>query len=686
MICSNSGVMGLKNGMGASGSQTAGSTENTGGALFANTLAHAAASDKNQRAVRAKSGWRQESAGSRKDPAGKDAGGAAKEARAAGLTASGPRFSKGSAADAKGADDLLAPGVRECLQKLLAAADQLEPEAKISEILEASEISEISEMLKALREQSGEGAGAYELPGMLSLILENTGGILADNIAAPADSKTDYRHGEQELKQDGKFLTPGLGADALQGGKAQLRQVLEALQTLALDGKPGGRRAGEMQGARADTGKDLQVNLERLLANLESGFFKGQATEVSGTGSSGTAEELRIQVERLLANLESGPLKGQSAEAQPAGPAAAEELRANLAHLLKTLENGFLKPGGLASTNLEADTAEELHTNLKRLLTALENGSSRGQHTEAARSGSDAGHELQAQLERLLKAAEQAPGPARAENAGEAAILAKAGDRAGLTEGHGQSQGEQSLRQLLNDLAAQAKNTGSEKPDAGAAGALASQSQEPETNLQNVEQLLKNMEARPGAAKDSGGKAAEILGQTQSPLQGNEKAEAAAAPMRQAAPGFDRALQGAENRIVSQVFVRLFSGVREGSGNMTINMHPPELGSVKVRILSDRGHLSVSFHPQNHQVVGVLEKHLPTLQQSLADQGIDVSDLQVSVDSGGEEGRSQFEEQAFASSNTKTGRPEAAENDPEQGTAGLSPAMDGRLQGLSLRV
>ncbi|MFW5901418.1 MAG: flagellar hook-length control protein FliK [Thermodesulfobacteriota bacterium] len=145
-------------------------------------------------------------------------------------------------------------------------------------------------------------------------------------------------------------------------------------------------------------------------------------------------------------------------------------------------------------------------------------------------------------------------------------------------------------------------------------------------------------------------------------------------------------LQNAENRVVSQVFVRLFSGARQGSGSMTINMHPPELGSVKVRIASESGHLNVSLHPQNHQVVGILERHLPTLQQSLADQGIDISDMQVSVDSGGEEGTSRFEEQAFDGRQQRASKTETADPDAKA-LAETSQASESNSEsGLSLRV
>lgn len=654
MITANSVLMGLKSDVDAPGRQPAGSGEKSGASLFDNTLANAGGRDKNQpadpgRAENARTPIREQSGAedrsrcretelaqhNRESAAnGKPAPG---KASAAGTSPSAGAGNDTKAPEAGGAlsmTDMTDADIRQGLQELLAAAGK-----------DASD-PEISEILEALGVQAGEVGGAPEsgdaalLAGILSLLSENQ--AMTDNSRGfPAGQIAGFLEGNGDVK----FLALHPEAAGLQEGKAQLRQNLDSLRALITEGDTAGARNGEMTGAKAEGGSELQANLKGLLAALENGSMKGRDTG---------AEAVQTQVERLLASFENGSLKLQGAG---------------------------------------SDTSEDLRANLARLLRALEGEALKGRGPETVPAGSDAGRELRAQLERMFRSAENEPGPGvSAKVAAEAVPPVKPGVRAGSAEGGGNGRdgfptaAEQSLRQLLNELAGQVKTSGSEKTDSGMAA-----SQDAEGHLQNVEQLLKNltsekMEGRPGAAKDSGAaRAMETLGQTQSTAQGSEKGEAAAAPAKQAAPGFDRALQGAENRIVSQVFVRLFSGVRQGSGNMTINMHPPELGSVKVRIVSDRGHLSVSLHPQNHQVVGILEKHLPMLQQSLADQDIDVSDLQVSVDSGGEEGQPQFEDPAFRPPNPNMAV-SADENEPEPGSAVMPPAGTGRAQGLSLRV
>jgi hypothetical protein len=289
---------------------------------------------------------------------------------------------------------------------------------------------------------------------------------------------------------------------------------------------------------------------------------------------------------------------------------------------------------------------------------------------------------LAEQLEKLLKEAEGGRVRPSGANPGDAA--GRINTAASVSADDGQSRGgaESGLRQILNELAGQSR-------DAGEAGSAKSgPDARPDARLDAL--LKAGANEKPGALQnapgEAGARAAAAAGQAQPSGQGAEPAEGAGASMRQGAASFEKGLQSAEARIVGQVFVRLFSGARQGSGNMTINMHPPELGSVKVRIISDRGHLQVSLHPQNHQVVGILEKHLPTLQQSLADQGVDVSDLKVSVDAGGAEENPQFAEHPFHEKKQTASGSGPAAPEPDLGVAEEQPAKAAGEQGLSLRI
>jgi hypothetical protein len=142
---------------------------------------------------------------------------------------------------------------------------------------------------------------------------------------------------------------------------------------------------------------------------------------------------------------------------------------------------------------------------------------------------------------------------------------------------------------------------------------------------------------------------------------------------------------GVERKVLGQVVVRLFKGVRQGSQNMTIHLYPPELGKVKVRIVSDKGDLSVRLHSMNQQVGGILEKYLPLLQQSLEDQGLSLSDLRVTVESGNEE-KSGSDKEKFLWENRKFSVSDLSEKNQETGVSGENIIWPAPSQGLSLRV
>lgn len=155
------------------------------------------------------------------------------------------------------------------------------------------------------------------------------------------------------------------------------------------------------------------------------------------------------------------------------------------------------------------------------------------------------------------------------------------------------------------------------------------------------------LEAGRPAAKGTGNSFGRIIDGAATPgyaqtQQGVQEAGQALFQAKQAAaPSPQQPLP--ENNVLNQVFVRLAAGMQQGSRNMIINMHPPELGRVKVNLVSDNGRLSAVLHTENQQVQGILDRNLPQLRQSLQEQGLDIADLGVNLDSGGQEGNSEFE-------------------------------------------
>jgi len=88
-----------------------------------------------------------------------------------------------------------------------------------------------------------------------------------------------------------------------------------------------------------------------------------------------------------------------------------------------------------------------------------------------------------------------------------------------------------------------------------------------------------------------------------------------------------------EKGVVEQVFMKMSNAYRDGSRNILLQLHPPELGKLRIRLTSERGKIRAHLQSQNEHVHDLLQKHLPRLRDSLEEQGIQVEDMRVDVDS-----------------------------------------------------
>ncbi len=141
-----------------------------------------------------------------------------------------------------------------------------------------------------------------------------------------------------------------------------------------------------------------------------------------------------------------------------------------------------------------------------------------------------------------------------------------------------------------------------------------------------------------------------------------------------------------ESQILEQLASRITFNQTEKQSRMTLRLHPEELGQVKLELVMDKEGLRAHLQAQNPQVQEVLERHLPRLREALAQQGLRLDDLQVSVDSQDRGDRGFFQQQqqsAFAR------RPAYS-----AGTANFAAPVEevaaapraAQAQGLSLRI
>jgi flagellar hook-length control protein FliK len=119
---------------------------------------------------------------------------------------------------------------------------------------------------------------------------------------------------------------------------------------------------------------------------------------------------------------------------------------------------------------------------------------------------------------------------------------------------------------------------------------------------------------------------------------------------------------------------------------IVIRLHPEELGEVKLDLVMEKDQLKAHLVTQTQQVQEILEKHLPRLQEALHNQGVKLDNIQVSVDSRGNQGQEFFNRNHRSSTpfTRSFGHHRAApEPAPAAASAGPVRASGG---GLSLRI
>jgi hypothetical protein len=304
-------------------------------------------------------------------------------------------------------------------------------------------------------------------------------------------------------------------------------------------------------------------------------------------------------------------------------------------------------------------------------------------------TGKDSRQEPRTFLEQVLLASKDARELPRQEvNSPEAPVVKVVEAQAPLKHRAEESRTDTDLRQLVNLLTSESKEkpaVENEKSDA-ALKVFTGQDEK----IQKGGNVFKNIHFNNSDGilqipKESGHTISNPAPQALSTLDIQDNTNNLNSQIKTVAMSFDKDSYRAENNVLGQIVTRLFTGVRQGSQNMTIHLYPPELGRVKVRIVSDKGDLNVRLHSMNHQVAGILEKYLPILKQSLEDQGIVLSDLQVTVESGNQE-RSSPDEQGFWSADRELYPQKLSGENHDTGIIEINPGLPGPSQGLSLRI
>jgi len=84
-------------------------------------------------------------------------------------------------------------------------------------------------------------------------------------------------------------------------------------------------------------------------------------------------------------------------------------------------------------------------------------------------------------------------------------------------------------------------------------------------------------------------------------------------------------------KLVHQIVKAARVSLSRGSGEMSLRLEPPELGSVQVRVLAEEGTVTASLRVSTEAAKQIFEADLSLLRQSLSDAGIHVDSVSVSL-------------------------------------------------------
>jgi flagellar hook-length control protein FliK len=137
--------------------------------------------------------------------------------------------------------------------------------------------------------------------------------------------------------------------------------------------------------------------------------------------------------------------------------------------------------------------------------------------------------------------------------------------------------------------------------------------------------LEAKIEAR--AAKDRGTEPETVLSVASSSLPHSTPAPTTAAPPttvsepRHVAPEI----------VVNQVARALKAVVKEANNEVVIRLDPPDMGHIKIKLTSEMGGISASFHAESDAVKAILQTNLPALHTAMTEAGISVQQMTLSA-------------------------------------------------------
>ncbi len=483
---------------------------------------------------------------------------------------------------------------------------------------------------------------------------------------------------------------PGSDSGGSRGGSSSRPTGRDALHVA---GSMGNRADSNGSSSRGDDSADSFADLVRgITSESSSGRQDGRALPASGSdlpgqaasdlaGAADLASLSESQAQELLANLRDKLAEGgegadllaaleQALNAE--GGASAKGLMAMLAKAVELAPDAAgAMPQGSEGQASDGDASAE--SSQQSLVTIL----------AEALTGGGSDHNVSAEatpLQRLVSGLERLTGEAGRQSGGEgnpAQRLLSALDRftgegasntgkATASGGQGSNPGGSAMTEALERLLARAA-----QGSAGNAGAAATTQSVSASNI-----LTGVMSGGVGGSAARNGDAPS--GSTPTLAQsmagsGGALSQAGSGTLSFAALGASGRGGGGEQALANRVMWMTSNSLEQAD----FKMHPPQLGSVGVRLRFENDQANLVFQAPNAQVRDAIEQSLPRLRDQLAEQGITLGDASVSDgETDSQEASDQSERGGSLPDSVAAGAVEPAEGRGDEPTTGALSLVD----------
>lgn len=99
-----------------------------------------------------------------------------------------------------------------------------------------------------------------------------------------------------------------------------------------------------------------------------------------------------------------------------------------------------------------------------------------------------------------------------------------------------------------------------------------------------------------------------------------------------------------EQAVMDQVIQHLTGNRKLESGSIRLQLHPRELGELRLEIEVKQDNVKAHITAQNPQAQEALDRHLPRLREALAEQGLQLSEVEINVSAGDQYEGHRFQE------------------------------------------